>query len=99
MPHKDRLVRNAYVRRWHGVLRTQMLKRFGSRCKSCGNTDHRVLQIDHIKGGGTRDQRSTAQLYRYVLSLSARPLKQFQLLCANCNWIKKYENQEVRQSL
>jgi hypothetical protein len=66
-------------------------------CLRCGFTDQRALQIDHIKGGGTEEIRGklTFHYYRHLLALSVDELKQnYQILCANCNMIKKEENRE-----
>lgn len=56
----------------------------------------RALQIDHINGGGIKERvlYNTKDYHRLVLaSLENKELK-YQLLCANCNWIKRHENQE-----
>lgn len=64
----------------------------GGKCVRCGFSDSRALQLDHINGGGLRDKRSTATRYRQILS--GKSVGEFQLLCANCNWIKRAENGE-----
>jgi len=70
----------------------------GSNCKECGCDDIRVLQIDHVRGGGTQDYREfggSLQIYRKILKMSkSQALKQYQVLCANCNWIKRVERRE-----
>jgi len=66
---------------------------FGNKCKMCGNKNPIVLQIDHINGGGTKERKKTNSLRRYKLVLED-PSK-YQLLCANCNVIKKYMNKEI----
>ena len=75
--------------RW---LRKEILKAFGGRCAKCGFADSRALQLDHIGGGGRRMRISKGQhgVYRYALKYRDK----FQLLCANCNSIKKFENGE-----
>lgn len=65
----------------------------GYKCK-CGFSDPRALQIDHIKGGGSRAKHTTGQVYSLVIKYPER----FQVLCSNCNWIKRYENKEVKTS-
>ncbi len=64
-------------------------------CEKCGETDLRVLQLDHIHGGG-RKQRIQLGLtgggWRFYSILKAQGYpKGFQVLCANCNIIKQYE--------
>lgn len=76
--------------------RLAVLEEMGGKCVRCGFDDDRALQIDHVKGGGTAEHQlmgTTAAFYSKVL---ANP-DDYQLLCANCNWIKKVENNEVRK--
>ena len=76
-------------------LKVQCFEKLGSKCCHCGyDTDERALQIDHVHGGGTKERkklRSTRALYKKVL---ADTQGNYQLLCANCNQIKKHENEE-----
>jgi len=59
-----------------------------------GFADERALQIDHRAGNGNAERRAVNNnapaIYRRVL----REPHRYQLLCANCNWIKRAENQE-----
>lgn len=66
-------------------------------CARCGFNDIRALQIDHINGGGTSHRKHLGSLggshfYRW-LKLNKYP-KGYQVLCANCNWIKRAEMNE-----
>lgn len=68
----------------------------GARCVRCGFADARALQIDHISGGGCKERVARPQLVKskYLREdVLANPGK-YQVLCANCNWIKKDENKE-----
>ena len=70
----------------------------GKKCKICGFNDERALQFDHINGGGTTEFRK----YGNGISMLSRHLKdpnvrnKLQVLCSNCNWIKRVENKEVK---
>lgn len=68
----------------------------GRECVHCGFDDVRALQIDHINGGGTKDRKgmSGLQFLNHVISING---KGYQILCANCNWIKRYENGENKK--
>jgi hypothetical protein len=58
---------------------------------SCGYDDPRALQIDHVDNQGyARRKKGEAgeALYRKVIETKGEG---FQVLCANCNWIKKAE--------
>lgn len=75
-------------------LRDKVLAHFGNICNRCGFSDKRTLQIDHVHGGGTQHiKKVSSHVIRYNEALTDTTGK-YQLLCANCNWIKKYENDE-----
>jgi len=70
----------------------------GHECVKCGYSDKRALQIDHIHGGGVRDRKkavSDTAYYKHILEVGAI---EFQILCANCNFIKRLEDKEVSPS-
>ncbi len=63
----------------------------GPKCVRCGTTDIRILQINHIKGGGTKDHRAAfGTLYRLILQ-GKRLVDDLDVKCANCNLIYEYE--------
>ena len=71
----------------------------GPKCVYCGyDEDPRALQLDHINGGGRADRRrhhSYAAKYWMEFKDNPEGLKtKFQVLCANCNVIKKFKNNE-----
>lgn len=75
-------------------LRAQALKHLGNRCKRCGISDSRVLQIDHVFGGGTAQRRLVSR-WMFLKIVLADAAGSYQLLCANCNVKKKVENNEL----
>ena len=81
--------RNARVYR---ELRAQVLKAHGGQCERCGFKDPRALQFDHIQGGGVKQSKELNWKKRLDWMIE-NPTK-IQILCANCNWIKKAENGE-----
>ena len=97
----------AYQR--HRAKRDAIISYLGGRCSNpdCawvnpdgtpGCVDSRCLQIDHVRGDGaerrkTGVERSKASLYNAVLKTT--PGEIYQLLCANCNWIKREQKKEV----
>jgi len=90
--------RRTQMREWRRRVRLQVIEHLGGKCLNCGFSDVRALQIDHIKGGGNAQRKlyasgNNSELSRRILSLP-RTNGIYQLLCANCNWIKKEENQE-----
>lgn len=84
----------------------QIIERLGGKCANPYGlnhgdflTDHRCLHIDHINSGGCIEQRKigTYGIYRKIFSMSDKELKEtYQLLCSNCNWIKRYEKGECK---
>jgi hypothetical protein len=85
-----------YWKKRNNQLRNAIFDKFGNKCARCGFSDVRALQIDHINGGGGREKKMLKNnnwaLFQKVL---ADTTGKYQLLCANCNWIKKVENGEV----
>jgi len=92
--------------------RNEVIEHLGGRCSSpqCtsinpdgsqGCLDHRCLQIDHVKGDGSKlrkDNSSERGTVFYNKVLKTIPGEDYQLLCANCNWIKRDINKELPQS-
>lgn len=66
----------------------------GCFCKQCGFRDVRALQLDHIKGNGNKERvrfHSNSALIVYYLKHPEESKQKLQVLCANCNWIKRYD--------
>lgn len=102
-PEKRRLIHKKY----RNQLRDKIIELLGGKCSNLncavigGMTDWRALQIDHVNGGGNIEkqkyQRSMYSYYKHILEQIKDGSKDYQLLCANCNWIKRYENKECPQ--
>lgn len=58
-----------------------------------GCTEPRALQIDHIQAVGKK-RLIHKQLYKWILDNPTEARRTLQVLCANCNQIKKYEKGE-----
>ncbi len=87
-------------RKYQMKLRESMFDILGYKCVICGFKDIRALQIDHIKGGGAKEQKNmngNSGMYRYYKNNPDKAKKKLQILCANCNWIKKHSNNENRK--
>ena len=57
-----------------------------------GCTDIRCLQIDHINGNGKKEHNTLGSqgIYDKIVNISKEEARnQYQVLCANCNWIKR----------
>jgi len=70
------------------------ITKLGGKCAICGFSDERALQIDHIKGGGIQDVKKHGNHYTMYKHILENP-DGYQVLCANCNWIKRHRNHEL----
>ena len=84
-------------RQYHGQIRLQALRAIGDKCVACGYLDERALQIDHIKGGGSADRKKYKGTSYYYFILNNPDLSKYQVLCANCNVIKRCGQEECRK--
>lgn len=87
--------RSDYARRVYRTLRTEVIEAYGGCCCQCGFTDRRALHIDHVNGDGSQDRkkhRTALQMVRWIIR-NHFP-SGYQILCANCNCIKMFENKE-----
>ena len=74
-------------------IRDEIFTLLGQECVECSFSDQRALQFDHKNGGGVKERRSM-NISAYYKNILKNPSK-FQILCANHNWIKRYENNEL----
>ena len=85
-----------YNRKYLTERRLKIIELLGGKCKICNFSDWRALQIDHINGGGHKEYKGTDSPYIYYGKILKNPDKEkYQILCANCNWIKRYVNNET----
>ena len=78
-------------------LRLSVLEALGGKCVKCGFFDSRALQIDHINGGGSKERKDRnykRNFNKNVIQSFLKGENKYQLLCANCNWIKRFEKNE-----
>jgi len=91
--------RRAEFRNYWKNLKASAIALLGGRCVRCGFTDERALQFDHINGGGVAESKTrTTNHYKNIIESVLKKENKYQLLCANCNWIKRAENHEVRKA-
>ena len=99
--HKEE--RNLSNRELMRKRRLEIFFLLGNKCSNplClvpnGCSDIRCLQIDHVKGHGNLERKKfsyTIGYLRNILDKIKSGSRDYQLLCANCNWIKSWENKE-----
>ena len=89
-------IRESQLRAYH-TTKQELYDLLGNKCIRCGFSDRRALQIDHINGGGVKERKTLniKDYCRVVLKSIKNNENKYQLLCANCNWIKRFENKEL----
>lgn len=92
----NKLRMSEYGKKYRQV-RLRLIILLGGRC-NCGYSDTRALELDHINGGGGKERKKKGNgsygEYRYYLDHLDEARLKYQVLCRNCNWIKKCENHE-----
>jgi hypothetical protein len=86
-------------------MRLRVVESLGGKCvgpgpspgNGCGIIDARVLTIDHVNGGGNKERIRTGASWGYYKKMLESP-DQFQVLCWNCNHLKRLELGEHRVS-
>lgn len=98
-PEGARSPSNTHEARRHHYERVHLraLRVIGDKCVHCDYSDERALQIDHIEGGGSEDRRKYKGVSYYYFILNNPDLSKYQILCANCNVIKRCEQEECRK--
>ena len=98
MPFKSSEKNREYQRNWKRIFyqkrRLDIIKRLGGKCIKCGNTDERVLQIDHIEPCLKSDPAYGGSNLINAIATGKTDMKKFQLLCANCHMIKSFEDRK-----
>lgn len=92
----------AYSKARHQGIKRLILNHYSNGscvCAVCGFSDTRALSIDHINGGGGEHRRLTTKagidFYQWLIKNNYPP--GYQVLCLNCNWIKRMTNNENRR--
>ncbi len=88
-----------YHQKRRTIIKDHLFDVLGHQCARCGFTDKRALQFDHINGGGIKDsmrfKKNNDTMIRHYSNNADEAREKLQVLCANCNWIKRNENNEV----
>jgi len=90
---KNREVVKASKKRYRDNMKIKVLRHYSHgtmKCK-CGYSDTRALCIDHINGGGVQHRKKIGESNLYIWLVRNNYPKGFQVLCHNCNIVKKIE--------
>lgn len=97
---KRYLQKTNYYNNLHLKQRQALLELLGNKCIRCGFLDSRALQFDHIFDDGYLDKQRFKQTHTMLYYYYKNPeeaKKRLQILCANCNWIKRFEIKKHNQ--
>ncbi len=77
-----------YNKKRNARIRKLVFDHYGHECVCCGETEDKLLTIDHIVpiGGKRRRKTESGKLYQYLVQ-NHFP-EGFQVLCMGCNWAK-----------
>lgn len=89
-------IRNVWAKKWYANLRAEVLEKYGAACARCGECDRRVLQMDHVNGGGTAEAKASTSRTAYLRRMLADTTGAYQVLCATCNRLKVVEQNECK---
>ncbi len=75
-----------------------VINAYGGKCEKCGFQDFRALQFDHVQGGGSKDLKgkSPTAIRKALMPVNK---EKFALLCANCNWKRRYTDKQLHKNL
>lgn len=95
MSHEELVLLRTTIPAFKGRSRRRALAVLGGKCVRCGFSDERALQLDHINGRDKgKAKLNTQTAYSFLVRDPEEGRKIYQLLCANCNWIKRVVNRE-----
>ena len=90
---ESKRIRRVHALHFYYKVRERALDVLGAVCKYCGFKDKRALQIDHVNSNGANERKLLTQ--REILYRVIEHPEDYQVLCANCNAIKKITCQEL----
>lgn len=91
-------IQRSHSNRYYIRNREILFQLLGDKCVICGFSDKRALEFDHINGGGSKQRKilnSSKGIHAYYAERPELAKKELQVLCANCNRIKRCENREM----
>lgn len=100
MTRRKKSLQRQRQRKYFRRIRDEILERLGGVCHFRGCGSRYGLQVDHVKGGGSKMRRRyTGSTYqRAILRGIKRGSNSYQLLCPTHNWLKRELNREHRSA-
>lgn len=78
-------------------LRDDLFCKYGRVCAGCGFEDIRALTLDHILNNGADERRAIGERGVYLRALNPQHTAEYQILCMNCQFIKRVEASRQNQ--
>lgn len=78
-------------------LKDRVFAAHGSRCVLCGYADRRALTLDHVLNNGAEERKAFGERGVYRRSLEPAHKGEYQVLCMNCQFIKRIEAMRQNQ--
>lgn len=84
--------RKESLRKWRAKLQKTVYEHYGGspcKCNCCGESEYKFLTLDHINNDGWKDKKKglvSTRLWKWIIDNNFP--KEFQILCANCNFGK-----------
>ena len=77
-------------RKYYQSVRKKVINFLGGTCVKCGENDIRVLQINHLDGGGKVETQQGRHFLLRILD-GRRSIQDLDIRCANCNLLYEFE--------
>lgn len=78
-------------------LKDTVFEKYGNICSACGFSDIRALTLDHVLNNGAEERKSIGERGVYRRSLDDQYTEEYQILCMNCQFIKRVEANRQNQ--
>lgn len=72
-------------------LKAKVFEKYGVVCVRCGFSDIRALTLDHILNNGAEERKEIGERGVYLRALQDEHAHEYQILCMNCQFIKRIE--------
>lgn len=71
-------------------IRLEVIRKYGNKCRCCGETQIEFLTIDHILNDGALERHRRGGTSSIYIRLYSKPVdrRRYQVLCFNCNCSK-----------
>jgi transketolase len=90
-PEQSKESKRKYIRKLHD----RVIDFLGGKCVSCGITDKRVLQINHINNDGTEEiKKIGTRPFYFAILQNKRPINDLDVRCANCNILYRWKDKK-----